>query len=239
MEEAVTSILSRFLGHYREKLQELTFGIYSASLVNNANVIEILRRDPLYNPLVINMPQREYFQQEIPVYYRLLTHLDRLDQGQLLLDPKQWLVIAVLSESLLWLLNRTLELIKGIFQLPESFRTGFENLAEKVRFLLRVEFHCHSFYFLSGMITSDYVSRDENIESEKFVIDFNKNLVAAEETLRPVLTPSPSSMEFLLGTLPHLIELILIRNATAMQNKLINRQGQSRILRNSKKPVKF
>eukprot|EP00474_Spongospora_subterranea_P010140 CRZ10598.1 hypothetical protein [Spongospora subterranea] len=242
LQECIIGILTRVLGRYQEKFQEVTSGIYSVCLVGDPAVIEILRQDPIYQQnhafkTITKLTQAEFFKQEIPVYYRLLNQLDRLDQGQLLLDPKQWQLIAVISESLTWLLQRVVTLTNPsssgqLFEIPPNIQHGFQLLAEKCTMLLRIEFHCHSFYFLGNMVSCDYASRDETSEAEKFVVDLNKDLCSADEALSTVLSQPREILDHIFGTQVLVVTLILIRNAAAMQNKLINRQGQARILRN-------
>lgn len=249
LQDTVVGILSRVLERYQEKLHEITLGIYSAALVGDPRVVDILRRDPLYAAYRGNatnaqaITQAEFFKEEVAIYYRLLSQLDRLDQGQLLLDPKQWSLIAILGESLVWLLDRVVQLTVDPSSPPSdtqplidlstsTVEVGIRQFADKCLFLLRVEFHCHAFYFLSAMGASDYASRDDTTEAEKFVVDLNKDLCVAEERLRVAFSRPRAALDVIFGTQACLLTTILIRSASSLQNKLINRQGLSRILRN-------
>eukprot|EP00455_Lapot_gusevi_P022461 TRINITY_DN2337_c0_g1_i2.p1 TRINITY_DN2337_c0_g1~~TRINITY_DN2337_c0_g1_i2.p1 ORF type:complete len:418 (+),score=129.56 TRINITY_DN2337_c0_g1_i2:111-1256(+) len=109
----VEYVMGRFLEKCQEKYIELTRGSLSGQRLQDSNVVKILRSDPLYCAMRGLMPQVDskdlegyFYEQERHIYSSLFSGDLVAERHQLILDGHRWSSLALLAESLEWLIDK-------------------------------------------------------------------------------------------------------------------------------------
>jgi hypothetical protein len=197
------------------------------------------------------LSEDETLEREMVLYIREHKDMVRLsDDTELIWEQSSLGLIASMTESLLWFKSRILELCeplsayqaradelkmepKNIIKaadIPVILTDALQSLADRCLYALKIEFVCHSLYFLSNIRSSSYYCDEEPTKPDKFVADLNKDLMRADEKLSRYL--SVERKRFVFKGLPFVMSFLIIDGLPKLMDKRVNRFGLHKMQRN-------